>query len=117
MGLEFKPGDVVALKSGGPPMTICEADEGAPCQYDCRWFRADGTYEGDRFRAATLRLLASDATEFGIPEALVAAKDAQAEALKAERERQWEEDQVRYAHTTGYTMSGPAAGVTRDDHG
>jgi hypothetical protein len=54
---------------------------------------------------------------FGIPEALMKAKDDEAARLQAERDAQWAEDQVRYAHTTGYVEEAPEARATRDHHG
>jgi uncharacterized protein YodC (DUF2158 family) len=44
---KFQPGDVVRVKSGGPPMTIVYYDEQE--QVYCQWFdgkkRQDGTFE------------------------------------------------------------------------
>jgi uncharacterized protein YodC (DUF2158 family) len=39
MQSEFKPGDIVQLKSGGPRMTVSLPDEGYGCQ--CQWFVGD----------------------------------------------------------------------------
>ncbi|MGD9739872.1 MAG: YodC family protein [Bauldia sp.] len=49
---EFKPGDVVQLKSGGPAMTV----EGRSAYTDdliCTWFEKEKKYQ-DTFPAATL---------------------------------------------------------------
>lgn len=41
--MEFKPGDVVVLKSGGPDMTISSIDEGQKAS--CYWFNGvDGPH-------------------------------------------------------------------------
>ena len=49
---EFNEGDVVRLKSGGPPMTITEIDATGECY--CRWF--DGTKPmSDRFKPSSLK--------------------------------------------------------------
>jgi uncharacterized protein YodC (DUF2158 family) len=42
-GTQFKPGDVVQLKSGGPKMTVSAAESSATgkVQYICEWFDAD----------------------------------------------------------------------------
>ncbi|MGH0265140.1 YodC family protein [Sinorhizobium meliloti] len=36
---EFKPGDVVQLKSGGPPMTVSDVPKGSATKYICVWFK------------------------------------------------------------------------------
>lgn len=53
---KFKVGDVVALKSGGPCMTVVELDEEAGAKYlMATWFSdADGRYETMQFWVATL---------------------------------------------------------------
>jgi len=40
---QFKPGDVVQLKSGGPKMTVSsvESPPNGKVQYICEWFDAD----------------------------------------------------------------------------
>lgn len=44
---EFNPGDIVRLKSGGPPMTVTNFDHDAVCAnnavyaVDCEWFAGD----------------------------------------------------------------------------
>ncbi|MGX8010354.1 YodC family protein [Mesorhizobium sp. ORM8.1] len=40
MSNTFKTGDVVKLKSGGPPMTV--SDGAASGMYLCHWFNRDG---------------------------------------------------------------------------
>jgi hypothetical protein len=54
----------------------------------------------------------------GIPEALMKAKDDEAQRLRDAVDAQWAEDQVRYAHTSGYVQDeAPSAGVTRQTNG
>lgn len=50
----FKPGDVVTLKSGGPSMTIrwVEAADGVEEAY-CEWF-VDAEQKGGRFATTSL---------------------------------------------------------------
>jgi len=50
---EFKPGDVVRLKSGGPPMT-CEKGVNEDGLVTCEWFDKNGRIEGRRFFPAVL---------------------------------------------------------------
>ena len=50
---DFKKGDIVVLKSGGPPMTIYEID--TECVY-CVWFKGDERVQG-AFGPETLKLL------------------------------------------------------------
>lgn len=42
-GSEFKPGDVVALKSGGPAMTIESTTARIGAKIVCLWFLPDAT--------------------------------------------------------------------------
>lgn len=50
---EFKPGDVVTLKSGGPPMTITHVERNDAW---CEWFnRTDSAYE---HKTAIVKLVA-----------------------------------------------------------
>ena len=48
--MQFKPGDVVVLKSGGPHMTVVSL-EGGGC--NCEWFDQSGRQSGN-FLPATL---------------------------------------------------------------
>jgi hypothetical protein len=77
------------------------------------WMRAQGIIE---IHSGDIKLVVSPykpdpepvvATEqaFGIPEALQAAKDTEAQRLQAERDAQWADDQVRYAASEGYRES------------
>ena len=50
---EFKPGDVVRLKSGGPPMT-CEKGLNADGVVFCEWFDKNGRYDSRGFFPAVL---------------------------------------------------------------
>lgn len=51
---EIKPGDVVELKSGGPPMTIERESATDPGAYLCTWF--DGANRmAEFFKAAALK--------------------------------------------------------------
>jgi len=50
---EFKPGDLVCLKSGGPRMTVEGWDEDYQ-QFLCTWFNDDGSREYGRFAVETL---------------------------------------------------------------
>lgn len=61
MAEEFKPGDVVVLKSGGPAMTIRELQGTGTAL--CEWFnRDDDTFHVERtaFHLETLRLKEDD---------------------------------------------------------
>jgi uncharacterized protein YodC (DUF2158 family) len=56
---EFKVGDVVALKSGGPPMTvdkILEMPEGSRGCIACRWFDDKMQLKEDVFSLVSLEL-------------------------------------------------------------
>jgi len=57
---EFKPGDVVRLKSGGPPMT-CETGTDADGLVTCEWFDKSGRIEGRRFSPVVLVRCEGDA--------------------------------------------------------
>lgn len=48
---EFKVGDVVELKSGGPPMTI---QSKTADKWFCTWTEADGTTTGSGFLQSSL---------------------------------------------------------------
>jgi uncharacterized protein YodC (DUF2158 family) len=58
--MEFKVGDVVRLKSGGPAMTIASIDREGPVRCYCVWFVVqanglpDGKPETGSFAADTL---------------------------------------------------------------
>jgi uncharacterized protein YodC (DUF2158 family) len=60
MAQKFKPGDIVALKSGGPPMTVTEELSshltGRPTNYQCQWFAGKkleaGIFPADALDAA-----------------------------------------------------------------
>lgn len=58
---EFKPGDVVQLKSGGPKMTVQEAyEEHGDNKVICNWFTRDNepwVKASDRFLAAQLKIV------------------------------------------------------------
>lgn len=63
----LKPGDVVMLRSGGPPMTVVKKDTSDPPQVVCFWFHPDsegchelGVYER-AFPEAVLTLEAKGA--------------------------------------------------------
>ena len=47
----FKAGDVVTLNSGGPEMTVTEAEEGA---VKVLWFNVNGDLKTETFDPATL---------------------------------------------------------------
>jgi uncharacterized protein YodC (DUF2158 family) len=51
---EFKVGDVVGLKSGGPFMTIREVSKGPDDVYKCQWFDGNTLQEGS-FAGSMLR--------------------------------------------------------------
>ena len=55
MSTEFKAGDIVELKSGGPPMTVAEVkDDMMDLSYvRCVWF-AGAKREGANFKPETL---------------------------------------------------------------
>jgi len=51
---QFKPGDVVVLRSGGPSMTVeCIEEDG---RVSCRWFDDQGKQAASVFSPAMLRL-------------------------------------------------------------
>jgi uncharacterized protein YodC (DUF2158 family) len=54
MSEQFKPGDVVELKSGGPKMTVEEVDEEAGGVF-CTWFDEGNQPQQRNFIAATLK--------------------------------------------------------------
>jgi uncharacterized protein YodC (DUF2158 family) len=56
----FKIGDVVRLKSGGPPMTVTSVEMGegeAGYVIFCIWFNAKGNEKSGHYPAATLVLV------------------------------------------------------------
>lgn len=53
--MEFKPGDVVKLKSSGPRMTVAWVGEVSPKICTCLWFENCTRIEG-AFPAAALKL-------------------------------------------------------------
>lgn len=58
-GKQFKPGDIVQLKSGGPKMTVEEEDGfhqmiDGPKTYFCTWF-AGAKHNKERFPEMTLQ--------------------------------------------------------------
>jgi uncharacterized protein YodC (DUF2158 family) len=53
MADEFKPGDVVQLKSGGPFMTIIKLAAGTA---DCEWFDDKKNPQERRFAVTSLKL-------------------------------------------------------------
>lgn len=50
--MEFKPGDVVVLKSGGPRMTVSSLDGN---RVWCVWFDGAGVPQGKAFDSAVLK--------------------------------------------------------------
>jgi len=52
---EFKVGDIVRLKSGGPKMTVTEIDDEEDL-FHCRWFADNKQPENGLFEADTLEL-------------------------------------------------------------
>src|SRR6476619_3370688 len=53
MDLNFKPGDVVQLNSGGPRMTVVAVQSDGTLR--CNWFRDDGTQDNGVFAHGALR--------------------------------------------------------------
>jgi uncharacterized protein YodC (DUF2158 family) len=57
---QFKPGDIVQLRSGGPPMTVdwCKADpsESGQGQAKCSWFDKKNNPRWQVFPATSLKL-------------------------------------------------------------
>ena len=49
---QFKPGDTVSLKSGGPRMTIATVDEKSAF---CEWFSDDQQPQGKSFALTSLK--------------------------------------------------------------
>jgi uncharacterized protein YodC (DUF2158 family) len=56
---EFKPGDVVALKSGGPRMTVSYIPEGSKSA-ECMWFDEKKERQHSVFNWSTLRLVTEE---------------------------------------------------------
>lgn len=56
---EFKPGDLVRLKSGGPVMTVSEWDEDYE-QFTCDWFDDKKQPQQRRFPATSLETFEDD---------------------------------------------------------
>ena len=52
----YREGDIVVLKSGGPPMAVgsIEISDGGEVTYDCAWFHGDETQAHGRFPEETL---------------------------------------------------------------
>ncbi|CAO3453251.1 hypothetical protein [Azospirillum argentinense] len=71
MAEEFKPGDVVQLKSGGPKMTVQSAGEsamtGIPFAY-CSWFDKAGNRKTEEFAPASLVKVGDDGGKGSDPE-------------------------------------------------
>lgn len=62
--IQFKPGDVVSLRSGGPRMTIATVDaQGAFCE----WFSDDQQPQSKSFALTSLKLEERQATSEGQP--------------------------------------------------
>lgn len=115
MGL--KPGSMVELLIGGPVMVVAVSDESWHPDVLVYYFDHTGVLHDKLVHGFLLREIGAqgDAPDsFGIPEALQKAKDDVAAKAKAELEKQWNEDQIRYAHTTGYDFR---VGVDEADHG
>jgi uncharacterized protein YodC (DUF2158 family) len=58
---EFQPGDIVALKSGGPPMTVARVTP-AGLLVEALWFKESELFEG-RFAPGVLRRVESGKDE------------------------------------------------------
>lgn len=57
-------GDIVMLKSGGPPMTVTNARaSNFPNHCYCKWFDSKDDLRGDRFNIATLKIVESGESE------------------------------------------------------
>jgi hypothetical protein len=117
MGLRV--GSVAELCIGGPVMVIAELDLGSALVY---YFDNAGVLHDHRIHSDVLREVPGPTNEpestFGIPEALMKAKDDEAQRLRDAVDAQWADDQVRYAHTSGYVQDeAPSAGVTRQSDG
>ena len=53
---EFKPGDMVLLKSGGPRMTVLQSFLfSAPPYYMCGWFTSDNKFNEACFNVESLK--------------------------------------------------------------
>lgn len=63
----LKPGDVVMLKSGGPIMTVREAEitRGDVRSTYCHWFDRRGELQGGRFTVEMLTASKSEITAHG----------------------------------------------------
>lgn len=58
----FRVSDVVVLKSGGPPMTVKEADGN---EVNCEWFLKDHTIQQRIFLISSLELFPSTSSASG----------------------------------------------------
>lgn len=56
MDNNFKPGDIVELKSGGPDMTISSIENGSVF---CQWFDSKSEPQGRSYTLAVLKLSSS----------------------------------------------------------
>lgn len=54
MATEWKSGDLVKLKSGGPLMTIQSKNANASSYFNCVWFDSDEKPNKESFHADTL---------------------------------------------------------------
>lgn len=59
----MKVGDIVRLKSGGPPMTVVHAAN-VEQVYQCCWFTREGKIEASDFRIDTLQILKHEDGKF-----------------------------------------------------
>lgn len=70
MGEQFKPGDVVRLKSGGPKMTVVKFGSyrmGTLDGYLCQWFDTKGDLKSDVFTEEMLETVAPESFGGTVP--------------------------------------------------
>ena len=54
MPLQFQPGDIVRVKSGGPDMTVSSASRSQSDSSNCVWFDDKGEVKNQAFKDAVL---------------------------------------------------------------
>jgi uncharacterized protein YodC (DUF2158 family) len=82
---QFRPGDQVRLRSGGPPMTVLGVSAKGG-EVKCSWFDAGGAFHQEPFPPGALVLLESpERGEGSMGKILAASMKKQQEAAKQKR--------------------------------
>ena len=80
--MDFKIGDIVRLKSGGPPMTVDEVDKRAASQIiACLWFDGAQLEDGE-FSPASLVLVTNEEAATGESYTVTLGKGGEASGAK-----------------------------------